>query len=241
MTCAMILCAGFGTRLNELTKNSPKPMLKIGDKPILEHTILNLKRAGITVFVINLHYLADHITSHFGDGSSLGVKIHYSYENEPLGTAGAVKKVESLLSVHDNFLVIYGDIVTNQDFSQLLQFHSSEKKALGSIILHERAKSNSIVEIDENNKITNFIERPNEEQLMQKKQNWVNSGLYCFSKEILSRIPEGKSDFPKEIFPELVGEGLLYGFPLQGYRVAIDTPERYYMVQSDYEENSQLL
>ncbi|OGH96855.1 MAG: hypothetical protein A2104_08140 [Candidatus Melainabacteria bacterium GWF2_32_7] len=236
MTQAMILCAGFGTRLNELTKDTPKPMLKIGDKPILEHTIINLKKSGINRIIINLHYLADQITSYFGDGRKWGVEIVYSYEDVPLGTAGAVKKVENILSESENFLVLYGDIVTNQDYRELMDFHKSKKDAIASIIVHERIKSNSIVEMDDDNKVVKFLERPSENEIKDKKQNWVNSGLYCFNKEILSIIPEGKSDFPKDVFSKLVELNALYGFPLTGYRCAIDSSERYFMVRLDYDK-----
>jgi len=234
MTYAMILCAGFGTRLSHLTKNSPKPMLKLGDKPILEHTIEHLKKHEIKDIVINLHYLADHITSYFGDGSSFGVHITYSYEENPLGTSGAVKKVQDILSKADNFLILYGDVVTNQNYTDLISHHKSKTDAIGTIIVHEREKSNSIVEMNTDNKILKFLERPPESELKIKKQNWVNSGLYCFNKEIFNLIPDGVSDFPKDIFLKLVQAGNLYGFPLSGYRCAVDSQERYFMVQSDY-------
>jgi NDP-sugar pyrophosphorylase family protein len=232
----MILCAGYGKRLGDLSKDLPKPMLPLGGKPILEHTISHLAGLGVNNIVINLHYLPDVITDYFRDGTKCGVHIHYSYEDTPVGTAGAVKKAEALLRKYDNFLVLYGDIVCNQDYRNLLSFHASNKNAMGTIILHERNKSNSIVEMDVNNRITRFIERP-ETDVPDKKQNWVNSGLYCFSNSIIDRIPAGKLiDFPRHIFPGLVDEGLLYGFPLQGYRCAIDSQERYQMAIDDYNE-----
>lgn len=236
MTRAMILCAGFGTRLNELTKDTPKCMLRIGEKPILEHTIVHLRGLGIDNIVINLHYLADQITSYLGSGQKLGVNITYSYEDEPLGTAGAVKKVQNILTKSENFLVLYGDIVTNQNYIDLLDFHNAQKNSIGTIILHERNKSNSIVEIDENCKIKKFLERPTEEELKNKRQNWVNSSLYCFNRKLFDYIPNGKSDFPKDIFPNLIEKNALYGFPLNAYRCAIDSPERYFMVKLDYEK-----
>lgn len=238
MTSAMILCAGFGTRLNELTKDTPKPMLEVGGKPILEHTINNLKKAGVKDIIINLHYLHEKITDYFADGSKLGVKITYSYEEHPLGTAGAVKNVESLLCNEDHFLVIYGDIFTNLDFKEFIDFHASKADAVGSIIVHERDKSNSIVEMDENNRIIKFIERPDEAELLKKKQNWVNSSIYCFNKSIFDYIPPEKSDFPKDIFSILVNEKKLYAFPLKGYRCAVDSQERYFMLKSNYKDGA---
>ncbi|HOT74244.1 MAG TPA: nucleotidyltransferase family protein [Candidatus Wallbacteria bacterium] len=227
LSAAMILCAGFGTRMHDFTKDLPKPMLQIGPKPLLEYTITHLAKSGITNIVINLHYLPEKITAHFGDGRRFGVNISYSPEEKPLGTAGAVKKAEAFLNKYDDFLVLYGDIVCTQDYAALHAFHKSRPDAAASIILHERAKSNSVVEIDDKNKIVRFIERP-EKEVADKKQNWVNSGLYCFNKKILDYIPpEEFCDFPKNIFSRLVSEGSLYGFPLNGYRCAIDSPDRY--------------
>lgn len=235
MTQAMILCAGFGTRLNELTKNTPKPMLKVGEKPILEHTINQLKKAGITKIIINLHYLADQITSYFRDGRDFGVAITYSYEEQPLGTSGAIKNVENLFSSSKNFLVIYGDVFTNLNYAEFLDFHKAKEKAIASIIVHERAKSNSVVEIDNNNKVVKFLERPSEDLLKLKTQNWVNSGIYCFNRNVLELIPEGFSDFPKDIFPKIMEREGLYALPINAYRCAVDSPERYSMLQLDYE------
>jgi len=235
MTYAMILCAGFGTRLNELTKDTPKPMLKVGDKSILGHTISHLKSFGITKIIINLHYLSEQITSYFGNGEKFGVEILYSYEDEPLGTSGAIKKVENILEKSENFLVIYGDILTDLNYADLIGFHKSKENALASIIVHERSKSNSIVEINDDNRVVNFVERPSEDQLELKTQNWVNSGIYCFDKKVLELIPEGFSDFPKDIFPKIMQLEGLYAQPLKGYRCAVDSVERYSMLKLDYE------
>lgn len=234
LSAAMILCAGFGTRMQDFTRNLPKPMLLVGGKPLLEHTINHLASLGITDLIINLHYLPEKITSYFGDGSRWGVNITYSPEEKPLGTAGAVKKAEKTLAAFEDFLVLYGDIVCTQDYLRLYAFHRSKPGAKASIILHERAKSNSVVEMDGANRITRFVERP-EKEVADKKQNWVNSGLYCFNKAILDHIPAGGfSDFPKDIFPCLLAEGTLYGYPLEGYRCAVDSPERYEKAKNDF-------
>jgi len=234
---AMILCAGFGTRLSELTKNLPKPMLSVSGKPILEYTIRHLQSLGVENIIINLHYLHEKITDYFGDGKKFNVKITYSYEETPLGTAGAVKKVENILSQHNNFFVIYGDIFTNERFDELYKFHTSKSNPIASIILHERNSSNSVVEMDKKNLIYRFIERPNEE-VKDKKQNWVNSGLYCFNKKILDYIPSDQAfDFPKDVFGKLVLEKSIYGYPLKNYRCAIDSLERFEKANSDFINN----
>ncbi len=234
MNTAMVLCAGFGTRLLDLTKEKPKAMLPINGRPLLEYTISNLAGAGVDRLIINLHYLAEQITRYFGDGSDFGVTISYSYEEEPLGTSGALKKAQSLLESEDQFLVIYGDILTNQDYRKLISAHN-ETEAIGTITLHRRSSSNSIVEMDESRRIINFIERPNEKKAEEYiSPFWVNSGLYCFQSSVFDFIGrEGFSDFPKDIFPEIIRQGKLYGYPLEGYRCAIDSPERYKKVCDD--------
>lgn len=236
MTAAMILCAGFGTRLQEYTKNFPKPMLQVLGKPILEYTIEHLYKLGFTEIIINVHYLAEKITSYFQDGYKWNVRIKYSYEEKPLGTAGAVKKVGNILRTFENFIVLYGDIICNQNYNDLLEFHKSKPNAIASIILHERNKSNSVVEMNSNNLIERFIERP-KEKVKDKKQNWVNSGLYCFNQKILNYIPEDVIyDFPRDIFSTLVDEKAIYGYPLKGYRCAVDSPQRYENLQNDFKK-----
>lgn len=233
MNFAMVLCAGFGTRMQEYTATCPKPMLQVCGRPILEHTIRHLKSLGITDVVINLHYLHDQIISYFTDGGKWGVNIHYSYEETPLGTAGALKKAEPFFKEAKNIIVLYGDVVCNENYVKLIEL-CIEKNAQAVIVLHERVQSNSVVEMDKDQKITRFLERPTYE-VKDKKQNWINSGLYCFSRSIFSKIPDDcPADFPRDIFPGLVQSGLLYGYPLKAYRCAIDAPERYKKVQSDF-------
>ncbi len=237
MKAAIILCAGFGNRLKEFTIDLPKPMLPILGKPILEYTIEHLSRLGINYIIINLHYLAEKITAYFKNGKKWNVNIEYSFEDYPLGTAGAVKKVEEKLYKFKNFFVLYGDIICNENYNDLLKFHLSIKNSIATIILHKRNKSNSIVKIDDHNKIIRFIERPKNNE-NNDDNFWVNSGLYCFSNKILNLIPKKKvCDFPKDIFPLLIKKGKIYGYPLKTYRCAIDSPERYKSVQNDFKEN----
>ena len=240
MTRAMILCAGFGTRMEGLTANFPKPMLPLGERPLLEYTIANLKRVGIIEIGINLHYLADKITDYFGDGNKFGVKITYTYEDAPSGTAGGVKKLQGFLSQSENFLVLYGDVLTTQNFSTIRKFHI-EKNGKATILLHRRKKSNSIVKLDNDGRIIDFLERPSEPTHVEE-ESWVNSGIYCFSPGIFKFIPENSfCDFPRDIFPLLIEQRNLYGLPLNGYRCAIDTPDRYLLAQQDIDQYKFLL
>ena len=133
---AVLLCAGFGTRLKDLTKDLPKALLKINKKTILEFQLEQLKAVGIVEVYINLHHCAEQIKDYLGDGTRFGVNIHYHYESEPSGTAGGVRCFQKFL-VEDDFIVMYGDIVTKQPLSQLIEKHKTSK-ADATLFVHKR-------------------------------------------------------------------------------------------------------
>ena len=223
---AMVLSAGYGTRLGDVTRRTPKPMLRLAGRPLLEHIVGNLAVHGFRDIVISLHFMPEMITDYFGDGSSRDVRLTYSFEEELLGTAGGVKKMESFFQADDAFLVHYGDVVTDQDFSSMLDFHR-RKKALATLLVHRRTRSNSVVELEENGRIVLFLERPVERLRPAAATTWVNSGVAICDPEILRHIPAATfSDLPRDVFPALVRTGRLYGFPLSGYRCAVDSPAR---------------
>jgi mannose-1-phosphate guanylyltransferase/phosphomannomutase len=223
---AMVLSAGFGTRMGELTREIPKPMLPLHGRPILEWILAHLAREGFQEVAVNLHFRPEMIREHFGDGSKLGLTIAYSEEPQLLGTAGGVKKMETFFRQSDPFLVQYGDVVTDQDFSAMLAFHR-EKKALATLLLHQRAKSNSVVSLDGEQRIVGFLERPSEEARQGVTSPWVNSGICLCAAEMLDHIPRGTAcDLPRDIFRPLLATGRLFGFALTGRRCAIDSPQR---------------
>lgn len=221
-----MLCAGYGTRLGGLTKATPKPMLPIHKLPLLEYIIHNLALHGFDQIAINLHFLPDLIQKYFGDGSRWNVSLTYSYEAELLGTAGGVKKMENFLGEGEAFLVHYGDIITNQNFSDMLRYHI-RKKALATLLLHQRQRSNSVVALDKDNRIIGFLERPDEQERKSIASPWVNSGISICSPEFLDHIPAGVAcDLPRDIFSKILDRERLFGYPLAGYRCAIDSPKR---------------
>ena len=230
---AVILCAGMGTRLGKLTRNLPKPMLLINGKPLLEYTLQHLKRLGIRDFVINLHYIPDAIKGYFRNGSKFDINIEYSYEKSLLGTAGALKYAESYLSNDKDFLVLYGDVLTNQNINELIRFHH-QKSAIATLMLHKRKLPTSVVELDRDNKVLSFVERPSIKEIDQltgrdRGQYWVNSGVQILSKKIFKYIIEReKLDLPRDIYAPLAHIEPIYGFPLTGFRIAIDSPQRYH-------------
>lgn len=220
---AMILCAGYGTRLGKLTQERPKPMLLIQGHPILEYIIVHLAHHGFDQIAINLHFMPEMIRDYFGNGSQFGVEITYSYEPELLGTAGAVKNMEGFLNDGNPFLIHYGDVITDQDFTKMLTFHR-ERNAFTTLLLHQRAHSNSIVSVDQEMRITGFLERPAEEERKRVHSLWVNSGICICQSAFLNTIPENITcDLAKDVFLRIIEEKRVFGFSLSGYRCAIDS------------------
>lgn len=240
---ALILCAGEGTRLRPLTKNIPKSMILIKDKPILEHLILLLKKHGVEEIAINTSYLPEKIKKYFGDGSSFGVKIKYSYESELLGTAGALNNFKEFFN--EPFFVIYGDNITNLDLTKMKQ-RQEESKAFGAIYLyHEKMGNNKTtpgqVLINENNFVVKIIENPDQkekEELLKipDKFKFTNAGIYLFNPKILDFIPPGKTDFAKQILPEVLKKGLeIYGHTQECYIREIGQINRYLKAKEEIE------
>lgn len=224
---AIVLCAGYGTRLGDLTREIPKPMLPLGGKPLLEYTLRYLARNGFSEIGINLHFLPEQITDYFGAGERYGVSITYSHEPVLLGTAGAVKKLEPWLADVEDFLVLYGDILIDQNLTDLWSFHR-KKQAMATLLLHQRASSNSLVQMDKTGRIIGFVERPTAEQRAAHPFPWVNSGVQLLNRRILNHIPAGRpSDLPRDVYGRIVELERFYGVPLSGYRCAIDSPARY--------------
>lgn len=222
----MVLCAGFGTRLGDLTREIPKPMLDLNGQPILAYLLAHLREQDFREVAVNLHFLPQIIRNYFGDGSKLGMNITYSDEEKLLGTAGGIKKMENFLAAGDPFLVQYGDVLTDQDFGAMLEFHR-RCRALATLLLHQRAKSNSMVTLDAEGRIIGFLERPTEALRRGIESQWVNSGICLCAPEIFAAIPAGAAlDLPRDIFPKLIGSGRIFGFGLTGYRCAIDSPQR---------------
>ena len=223
---AMVLCAGYGTRLGELTRETPKPMLPLHGHPMLAYILGHLKSHGFDEIAINLHFQPQAIQSSFGDGSRENLKLTYAYEPELRGTAGGVKNLEHFFRSEEAFLVHYGDVITDEDFTAMLRFHH-ERRALATLLLHQRAKSNSIVTLAPDGRITGFLERPTDAARQGQTSRWVNSGICICHADILEPIPtQIPADLPRDVFPKLIHTGRLYGYPLTGYRCAIDSPER---------------
>jgi NDP-sugar pyrophosphorylase family protein len=225
---AIILCAGFGSRLGDLTRDIPKPMLLLNGRPLLSYILSHCKGHGFTKIAINLHFKPEIIREYFGDGSRFGLSIQYFFEEQLLGTAGSVRKMAEFIGKDSTFLVHYGDILTDQNFTSLRLFHQSNKDALATLLVHSRVNSNSIVLMNSEKKITGFIERPCEEERQRYTSTWVNSGIALLNNAFIDKIPLDAVDLPKHVYCKTIESQKLYAFPLDGYRCAIDSPERYH-------------
>ena len=222
---ALILAAGLGSRLG---LDIPKPMYEIDGKPVLEHNILLLKKHGIEDICITLHYKGDVIKNYFNDGSKWNVNIRYSFENELLGTSGALKKkdVKTFLE-KDQVFVIYGDNYTDINLSHMLNIHDITKP-IATIALFDPKKSlnsgiaGGVIEIDKDNNLVSFVEGKGNEI-----SGYVNAGIYILENEILDMIPEKSvTDFGRDIFPQLLKEGFkLKGYLTDSFVLAIDTKD----------------
>lgn len=223
---AFVLSAGFGTRLGTLTQLTPKPMLDLHGRPLLEYIVRHLGWCGYRKLGINLHFLPDVIRNHFGSGAPFGASIQYSHEPELLGTAGGVKRMASAASVDEAFLIHYGDVLTDMDFRSLAARHR-ERRALVTMLVHERPGSNSVVCLGDDGRVTRFLERPTETERQGITSSWVNSGIWVCEPEVLAHIPPDTAcDLARDILPKLVPTGRVYAHPLEGYRCAIDSEQR---------------
>ena len=232
---AMILAAGVGSRLDPLTRNLPKPMVPVMNRPVMEHIIRLLARHGFSDIMINVHHLADQIEGYFGDGDDLGVHIQYSREAELLGTAGGVKRVEKFFD--NTFVVIGGDDLADTDLSTLLNFHR-EKKAVATIglALVDDPSEYGVALLNEYGRISRFVEKPKGESHIG---NTVNTGVYLFEPQIFNLIPGGRFfDFGRDVFPLLLQQKeAFYGCLTANYWCDVGNLEQYRQAHYDFLEN----
>lgn len=228
---AVILAGGKGTRLGNLTREIPKPMLPLLGKPLLEYHVELLRDYGITEIWILVNYLKDSIMQHFGNGAAWNVSIQYYEETEPLGTTGGIKAIESHLT--EDFLVLYGDVLVNMDLHRLIQFHQTQK-ADATLVLHpnDHPYDSDLVELNQQKRITAFHPKPHPED--EYFRNLVNAGLYVLSPKILNTLPSGIArDFGRDIFPSIVSTHYLAGYNTTEYLKDMGTPARLKKVEAD--------
>jgi NDP-sugar pyrophosphorylase family protein len=224
---AVILAGGKGARLAPYTKILPKPLMPIGDMPILEVLLRQMKAVGIGQVILTVGHLSELLRTFFRDGSQLGLNISYSYEESPLGTAGPISLVEGL---DETFLVTNGDVLTTLKFGELLRFHRDEN-AIATIAVHRRQQKIDlgVIEWGEGAAIKGYIEKPTYDYV-------VSMGIYVFEPRVLEYIPKGQYlDFP-DLVKKLIAAGeKVVGFPFEGYWQDLGRPDDYETATQDFE------
>lgn len=222
-----IMAGGFGTRLKPLTDNCPKPMLKVGGKPMLEILINNFKAHGFYKFFISTHYLPEVIHAHFGDGSGFGVEITYIHEESPLGTGGALSLLPESMS-KESLIMINGDILTNVDFSKVLDFHDENGAVATMCVRDYEIKVPFGVIEGEGHNISCIVEKPT-------YRYFVNAGIYIISNKIISSL-KGKDtylDMPTLFEQQKNAENKVLKFPIHEYWLDIGRHDDFEKAQKD--------
>ena len=219
MPKAIILSGGWGTRLRPLTCTIPKTLIPICNKPVMERQILLLKAAGVNEIVLAVSVMADVIKDYFKEGEKLGIKISYTDETFPAGTAGAIKLAESFLK-DENFFMLNGDVILNFDFSKMLQFHK-KSRAFGTIAsksVEDPSRYGVIIANQNTKKIDKFLEKEEYKSPAGGSVPMpINSGVYLLEPEVFSYIPSNKKvSIEREVFPIITKERELYHYPIEG-------------------------
>ena len=228
---AVIMAGGEGSRLRPLTTNLPKPMLPIGNRPMMEHIIELLKRHGIHDVVATVQFLSSVIRNYFADGADLGVSLSYATEEVPMGTAGSVAMARDLLS--GRFLVISGDALTDIDLDEVIAFH--EKRGAAATLVLKRMSDPldfGIVMTDEAGRIERFLEKPTWGQVFS---DTINTGIYVLEPDVLDLIPPDQPfDFSSELFPAMLDKGLpIFGYVTEAYWTDVGNSAAYLHAQRD--------
>lgn len=220
----VILAGGKGTRLGELTKDIPKPMVPLLGKPLLQYQIELLVRYGFQEVILIVNHLSQPIKDHFGDGADFGIKISYYQEEKPLGTVGGIKDLEDQLT--EDFLVLYGDVMMEMDLNRLLNFHKN-KGSEATLVVHpnDHPYDSDLVEMDEEGRIVDVLPKPHSSDLIY--HNMVNAAVYVLSPAIFPFLEKGKkADFGKDIFPRVFQDLKMYGYNTPEYLKDMGTPDR---------------
>eukprot|EP00004_Rigifila_ramosa_P015000 TRINITY_DN3455_c0_g1_i1.p1 TRINITY_DN3455_c0_g1~~TRINITY_DN3455_c0_g1_i1.p1 ORF type:complete len:359 (+),score=74.60 TRINITY_DN3455_c0_g1_i1:48-1124(+) len=228
---ALILVGGFGTRLRPLTLSKPKPLVEFANMPMVLHQIEALRKVGVTEVVLAINYQPEVMTKDLAEYQQrTGMKISYSLEETPMGTAGPLKLAEHLLSDGEPFFVLNSDVICEFPFENLLAFHKKHGRE-GTIIVTkvEEPSKYGVVIAKDDGQIERFVEKP-----QTFVSNRINAGIYIFNPSILKRIELRPTSIEKEIFPKMAESGQLYAFDLQGFWMDIGQPKDYILGMTLY-------
>ena len=192
---AVIMAGGFGKRMRDKTLSTPKPMILLHNKPILEHIINNLKKNGFTNLIITTHYLEHKIIRYFGDGKKFGVKIRYIKEKKPLGTAGSLHSLRNIKS--SCILVTNGDVISNINYSELINYHKKNKADATMAVREIKSKNSFGVVESQGLKITKIEEKP-------IKKTYINAGIYILNKSLIKLVKKNSFLPMTDLFNKII-------------------------------------
>lgn len=223
---AILMAGGKGTRLRPLTENTPKPLLKVGDKPIIEYNIDRLAGVGIKNIHLSINYLGEQLEAYFGDGSNKGLNINYVREDKPLGTIGSVLLVEDFKN--DDILVMNSDLLTNIDFADFYKlFKDTDADMAVAASPYQVDVPYAVLEVNGDNQVKSLKEKP-------RYTYFSNAGIYLLKKEVLKMIPQDTFFDITDLMDKILEMNLkLVTYPINGYWLDIGKPEDYKKAQED--------
>ena len=242
---AMILCAGHGTRLLPLTDFTPKPMVPVMNRPILEYNLRYLKQFGVTDVVINLHHLGSQISGFFGDGKALGLTIRYSEEDQLLGTGGGLKAAQDLLDLEENetFILMNGDVLVDIDLKPAFIFHERHEAAATMILTGNAPLAKyGPVELDEDNNVRNIAGRLDDIKEAPRKKG-VFTGIHLLTPRVFEYLPPFVQSCVNAYgYTKMIANGeTVKGLFLDGCWSDLGTVETYFMANMNFLERRQNL
>lgn len=235
---AVVLAGGQGMRLRKAVPNLPKSLATVGEHPFLNYLLGWLRTQGITEVILALGYRRQAIARYYAKNQPAGLRLRYSVESAPLGTAGALRNLGSILD-GEEFLVLNGDSIFDVDLIQMLAFHRRHRAEVTLALAspHEQGRYGSVV-LDAHKRIKSFLEKRSlpRQTNSANRPRWINGGLYVMNKAIFQHMPEKQEvSLEKDVFPRLIGRPF-YGFPWKGYFIDIGIPEDYQRAQAEVPE-----
>ena len=224
---AVVLAGGKGSRLMPHTAETPKPLVEVGGRPVVEYLLARLKKGGVGRVVMAVNHMADQIERHLGDGTRFGLQIEYSHETQPLSTVAPLKLVKDL---PNNFLVANGDILTDLDIGTLYHYHVERRAELTVATYRGTEKIDfGVLEIDSENTVIGFREKPDYHFI-------VSMGIYVFNRSVLDLVPENKPyGFDQLMLDMLKHKRQVRSFPHDGFWLDIGRPADYEKAQGEVE------
>ncbi len=229
---AVVLVGGFGTRLRPLTHTTPKQMLPVSNRPMIERVLEHLAGHGVTSVVLSLCYRADVFQDAYPDGLCAGVELHYAIEPEPRDTAGAIRFAALDAGIRERFLVVNADVLTELDVGALVAAHE-RTGAEGTLALHrvDDPSAFGVVPTDQDGRVTAFIEKP---PPGEAPTHLINAGVYVLEPSVLDRIaPDVAVNVERVTFPAMVEDGTLFALDGHAYWIDAGTPGAYLTANLD--------